>query len=37
MELEILFVIGMFLTFGALLMTGYPVASVLGGTAVFWT
>ncbi len=37
MELEILFVIGMFLTFGVLLMTGYPVAWVLGGTAVVWT
>lgn len=37
MELEILFVIGMFLTFGALLITGYPVAWVLGGTAVVWT
>lgn len=37
MELETLFVIGMFLTFGALLMTGYPVAWVLGGTAVIWT
>ncbi|MDX1635783.1 MAG: TRAP transporter large permease subunit [Marinobacter sp.] len=37
MELEVLFVIGMFLTFGALLMTGYPVAWVLGGTAVIWT
>jgi tripartite ATP-independent transporter DctM subunit len=37
MELEILFVIGMFLTFGALLMTGFPVAWVLGGTAVIWT
>lgn len=37
MELETLFVIGMFLTFGALLMTGFPVAWVLGGTAVIWT
>src|SRR5680860_702248 len=37
MELETLFVIGMFLTFGTLLMTGYPVAWVLGGTAVIWT
>ncbi|MBZ2169615.1 TRAP transporter large permease subunit [Marinobacter sp. F4216] len=37
MELETLFVIGMFLTFGVLLMTGYPVAWVLGGTAVIWT
>ncbi len=37
MELEVLFVIGMFLTFGVLLMTGFPVAWVLGGTAVIWT
>ncbi|MDO3721448.1 TRAP transporter large permease subunit [Marinobacter sp. chi1] len=37
MELETLFVIGMFLTFGVLLMTGYPVAWVLAGTAVIWT
>ncbi|SFL94741.1 TRAP transporter large permease [Marinobacter zhejiangensis] len=37
MELETLYVIGMFLTFGALLMSGYPVAWVLGGTAVIWT
>jgi len=37
MELETLFVIGMFLTFGVLLMTGFPVAWVLGGTAVIWT
>lgn len=37
MELEILFVIGMFLTFGVLLITGYPVAWVLGGTAAVWT
>jgi tripartite ATP-independent transporter DctM subunit len=37
MELQTLFVIGMFLTFGALLMTGFPVAWVLGGTAVIWT
>ncbi|QSP95638.1 TRAP transporter large permease subunit [Marinobacter salinisoli] len=37
MELETLFVIGMFLTFGCLLMTGYPVAWVLAGTAVIWT
>ncbi|WP_207061506.1 TRAP transporter large permease subunit [Motiliproteus sp. SC1-56] len=37
MALETLFVIGMFLTFGALLMTGFPVAWVLGGTAVIWT
>ena len=37
MELETLFVIGMFLTFGALLMTGYPVAWVLGGTCLLYT
>ncbi|KAA1174215.1 TRAP transporter large permease subunit [Marinobacter salinexigens] len=37
MELEAVFVIGMFLTFGVLLMTGFPVAWVLGGTAVIWT
>ncbi|SDW76537.1 TRAP transporter large permease [Marinobacter mobilis] len=37
MQLETLYVIGMFLTFGALLMTGFPVAWVLGGTAVIWT
>ncbi|MDX1818038.1 MAG: TRAP transporter large permease subunit [Marinobacter sp.] len=37
MELETLFVIGMFATFGVLLLTGYPVAWVLGGTAVIWT
>ncbi len=32
-----IFVICMFLTFGALLFTGFPVAWVLGGTAVIWT
>lgn len=37
MELETIYVIGMFLTFGALLLTGFPVAWVLGGTAVIWT
>ena len=37
MGLEQLFVIGMFATFGVLLMTGFPVAWVLGGTAVIWT
>ncbi|WP_336367775.1 TRAP transporter large permease [Marinobacter sp. C2H3] len=37
MALETLFVIGMFATFGVLLLTGYPVAWVLGGTAVIWT
>jgi tripartite ATP-independent transporter DctM subunit len=35
--LEEYFVIGMFATFGALLFTGFPVAWVLGGTAVIWT
>ena len=37
MSSEQFFVIGMFGTFGALLMTGFPVAWVLGGTAVIWT
>lgn len=37
MGTEEYFVIGMFATFGALLMTGFPVAWVLGGTAVIWT
>jgi tripartite ATP-independent transporter DctM subunit len=37
MSLEQMFVIGMFGTFGLLLMTGFPVAWVLGGTAVIWT
>ena len=37
MSIEQIFVIGMFLTFGGLLMTGFPVAWVLGGTAVIWT
>ncbi|TFH85831.1 TRAP transporter large permease subunit [Billgrantia azerbaijanica] len=37
MSLEAIFVIGMFATFGLLLMTGFPVAWVLGGTAVIWT
>ena len=35
--LEQIFVIGMFATFGVLLFTGFPVAWVLGGTAVIWT
>jgi tripartite ATP-independent transporter DctM subunit len=35
--LEEYFVIGMFATFGALLLTGFPVAWVLGGTSVIWT
>ena len=37
MEITELFVICMFLTFGALLFTGFPVAWILGGTAVIWT
>lgn len=37
MELNTLFVIGMFLTFGMLLFTGFPVAWILAGTAVIWT
>ena len=37
MELNTLFVIGMFLTFGVLLFTGFPVAWILAGTAVIWT
>ncbi|MCB1762611.1 MAG: TRAP transporter large permease subunit [Gammaproteobacteria bacterium] len=36
MSLEEMMVIGMFLTFIGLLFTGYPVAWVLGGTAVLW-
>ncbi|KAB7628217.1 TRAP transporter large permease [Alkalilimnicola sp. S0819] len=36
MELETIFVIGMFATFGVLLMSGFPVAWVLAGTAVIW-
>jgi tripartite ATP-independent transporter DctM subunit len=35
--LEESFVIGMFATFAVLLFTGFPVAWVLGGTAVIWT
>jgi len=35
--LEEYFVIGMFATFAVLLFTGFPVAWVLGGTAVIWT
>ena len=34
MELTSLFVIGMFLTFGVLLFTGFPVAGVLAGTSL---
>ena len=37
MQLEVIFVIGMFLTFGVLLFSGYPVAWILAGTAVLWT
>lgn len=37
MSIEEISVIGMFVTFGVLLMTGFPVAWVLGGTAVIWT
>ena len=37
MELTTIFVLGMFLTFGMLLFTGFPVAWVLAGTAVLWT
>ncbi|SDF53061.1 TRAP transporter, DctM subunit [Limimonas halophila] len=37
MLLSEIFVAGMFLTFGILLFTGFPVAWVLGGTAVIWT
>ncbi|MCV6596486.1 MAG: TRAP transporter large permease subunit [Mangrovicoccus sp.] len=37
MSTEQIFVIGLFGTFGMLLMTGFPVAWVLGGTAVIWT
>lgn len=37
MGLEESFVIGMFATFAVLLFTGFPVAWVLGGTAVIWT
>ena len=37
MELTEIFVILMFVTFGGLLLTGFPVAWVLAGTAVIWT
>ena len=37
MELTEIFVILMFATFGGLLLTGFPVAWVLAGTAVIWT
>lgn len=37
MQVETIFVIGMFLTFGVLLFSGFPVAWVLAGTAVIWT
>lgn len=36
MTLEQIFVILMFATFGLLLLTGFPVAWVLAGTAVIW-
>ena len=36
MSIEEFMVIGMFLTFIGLLFTGYPVAWVLGGTAILW-
>ncbi|MDX1593217.1 MAG: TRAP transporter large permease subunit [Gammaproteobacteria bacterium] len=36
MSLEEISVIGMFLTFGLLLLTGFPVAWVLAGTALIW-
>ena len=35
MELTTIFVIGMFVTFGALLFTGFPVAWVLAGTDTY--
>ena len=37
MELTEIFVLLMFATFAGLLFTGFPVAWVLGGTAVIWT
>ena len=37
METEAYYVIGMFATFGLLLLSGFPVAWVLAGTAVLWT
>jgi len=37
MELSVIFVIAMFATFIVLLFTGFPVAWVLGGTAVIYT
>lgn len=37
LSIEQLFVVGMFATFGILLFSGFPVAWVLGGTAVIWT
>ena len=37
MGLEEYFVIGMFASFGVLLLTGFPVAWVLGGVSVIWT
>jgi tripartite ATP-independent transporter DctM subunit len=35
-DIQVLFVLGMFATFGLLLISGYPVAWVLAGTAVIW-
>lgn len=37
MDISVIFVIGMFLTFGVFLFTGFPVAWVLAGTSVIWT
>lgn len=37
MDVSVIFVIGIFLTFGMLLFTGFPVAWVLAGTSVIWT
>lgn len=37
MPIDTIFVIGMFSTFGILLLTGFPVAWVLAGTALIWT
>ena len=37
MEISVVCVVGMFATFGVLLLTGFPVAWVLGGSAVLWT
>ncbi len=37
MDIDTIFVLGMFSTFGLLLSTGFPVAWVLAGTSVIWT